>query len=192
MGRLLDRVAPPRMGSRLPLAARVDAGSSNIGDGIALAAGPLLVASLTNNAVLVAMAALLQRLPWLIFGLYAGAVADRVDRRLLVMVADGARVLVAGGPRRRDRDRSRHDHGRARGHVPDRRRRGLRGHDLLDAAPDAGEVGGPGHRERPRLRRASSWPTRSWDHRSAPSSSLSGMALAVRRPRRSASRSASS
>ena len=69
MSRLLDRVAPPRLGSSF----RWLLGSSwmsNIGDGIALAAGPLLVASLTNNAFLVAMAALLQRLPWLIFGLY--------------------------------------------------------------------------------------------------------------------------
>lgn len=66
----------------------------NIGDGIALAAGPLLVASQTHNAVLVAMAALLQRLPWLIFGLYAGAIADRVDRKILVMSADAARIAV--------------------------------------------------------------------------------------------------
>ena len=96
MPRLLDRFAPPRLGSSF----RWLLGSSwvsNLGDGIALAAGPLLVASLTSNAFLVAMAAMLQRLPWLIFGLYAGAVADRVDRRRLVMAADGARVVVAGG-----------------------------------------------------------------------------------------------
>ena len=70
--------------------------ASNIGDGLALAAGPLLVASQTSNAVLVAMAVLLQRLPWLLLGLYAGAVADRVDRRLLVMASDGIRALVVG------------------------------------------------------------------------------------------------
>jgi MFS family permease len=69
---------------------------SNIGDGIALAAGPLLVASQTRSAVLVALAGLLQRAPWLLFGLYAGAVADRVDRRIVVMVADAARALVVG------------------------------------------------------------------------------------------------
>ncbi len=69
---------------------------SHIGDGIALAAGPLLVASQTHNAVLVAAAGLLQRLPWLLFGLYAGAVADRVDRRVLVILADSARVVVVG------------------------------------------------------------------------------------------------
>src|SRR5829696_5742102 len=67
---------------------------SNIGDGVALAAGPLLVASQTRNAVLVSLAALLQRLPWLLFGLWAGAIADRVDRRLLVVVSDLLRAVV--------------------------------------------------------------------------------------------------
>jgi MFS family permease len=70
---------------------------SNIGDGIALAAGPLLVASQTDNAILVAMAALLQRLPWLLLGLYAGALADRIDRRRMVMIADGLRGVVLVG-----------------------------------------------------------------------------------------------
>ncbi|HTY73877.1 MAG TPA: MFS transporter [Actinomycetes bacterium] len=95
MSSLVDRIAPPRMGSsfRWLLASST---ASNIGDGLALAAGPLLVASQTSNAVLVAMAVLLQRLPWLLLGLYAGAVADRVDRRLLVMASDGIRALVVG------------------------------------------------------------------------------------------------
>jgi MFS family permease len=90
---VLDRIAPPRMGRsfRWLLASTW---TSNTGDGIALAAGPLLVASQTSNAMLVALAALLQRLPWLVFGLYAGALADRVDRRRMVMVADGLRAAV--------------------------------------------------------------------------------------------------
>ncbi|MBO0609401.1 MFS transporter [Myceligenerans salitolerans] len=67
---------------------------SNIGDGIAMAAGPLLVASQTSSPFLVALAALLNKLPWLLFGLWAGAIADRVDRRRLVIVADALRVLV--------------------------------------------------------------------------------------------------
>lgn len=68
--------------------------SSNIGDGIALAAGPLLVASQTRNPTLVAMAALLQRVPWLIFGLWAGAIADRLDRKRIIVTANVLRVLV--------------------------------------------------------------------------------------------------
>ncbi len=88
-----DRVAPPRLGDsfRWLLAS---SWTSNLGDGLALAAGPLLVASQTHEPFLVALAALLQRLPWLLFGLYAGALADRVDRRRMVMVCDALRVVV--------------------------------------------------------------------------------------------------
>lgn len=96
MRQVLDRIAPPRLGRsfRWFLGATW---SSNVGDGIALAAGPLLVASLTSNAMLVAAAALLQRVPWLVLGLYAGAIADRVDRRRMIMVADSLRAVVVAG-----------------------------------------------------------------------------------------------
>ncbi len=67
---------------------------SNLGDGMALAAGPLLVASQTSDPLLVAMAALLQQLPWLLFGLFAGVLADRVNRRLIVVAVDLARAGV--------------------------------------------------------------------------------------------------
>jgi MFS family permease len=67
---------------------------SNVGDGIGLAAGPLLVASQTSDPFLVALAGLLQRLPWLLFGLYAGVLADRVDRRVLVIAVDLTRAAV--------------------------------------------------------------------------------------------------
>ena len=52
--------------------------TTNLGDGIAVAAGPLLVASLTDNAFLVSLAALLRWAPPLIFGLYAGVLSDRL------------------------------------------------------------------------------------------------------------------
>jgi predicted MFS family arabinose efflux permease len=52
------------------------------------------VASQTHQPFLVALAAVLQRLPWLLFGLYAGALADRVDRRRMVMICDALRVVV--------------------------------------------------------------------------------------------------
>ena len=67
---------------------------SNLGDGIALSAGPLLVASQTHDPRLVASAALLQWLPWLLFGLQAGALADRINRRLMVAFVDLARAAV--------------------------------------------------------------------------------------------------
>jgi predicted MFS family arabinose efflux permease len=44
----------------------------------------------------VAMALLLQRLPFLLFGLYAGAIADRLDRRRIVVVVDLLRAGMLG------------------------------------------------------------------------------------------------
>ena len=68
--------------------------ATHLGDGFALAAGPLLVASQTHDPFLVALASLLQQLPLLLFALSAGVVADRVDRRLLVVTANLFRVAV--------------------------------------------------------------------------------------------------
>ena len=95
MGRIVEAIAPARMGEpfRWNLAA---SWVGQVGDGIALAAGPLLVASLTRSPVLIAAAAVVQRLPGLLVGLYAGAVADRADRRRVVVAANLARVLVLG------------------------------------------------------------------------------------------------
>ncbi|XAS68723.1 MFS transporter [Micrococcaceae bacterium Sec5.7] len=70
---------------------------ANLGDGILLAAGPLLAASLTREPFAVAMAVFAQRLPWMLFGVLAVAIIDRLDRRTLVIVVDGLRVLVLGG-----------------------------------------------------------------------------------------------
>ncbi len=68
--------------------------TSNVGDGIALAAGPLLVASKTDHEFLVALAALLQWAPPLVFGVWAGALTDRLDRRLIIITVDLLRALV--------------------------------------------------------------------------------------------------
>jgi MFS family permease len=67
---------------------------TNLGDGITLAAGPLLVASETRNPLAVAAAAFLLRLPWLMFGLYAGVVADRHSRRAIVIVTGLVRAAI--------------------------------------------------------------------------------------------------
>ena len=67
---------------------------TNLGDGITLAAGPLLVASQTHNPLAVAMAVFLQRLPWLLLGLYAGVVADRLNRRAIVITTGLVRVTI--------------------------------------------------------------------------------------------------
>ncbi len=91
--RLVAALVPPRLGVpfRWLLAS---SWATNLGDGVALAAGPLLVASQTSDPRLVALAALLQRLPWLVLGLYAGTLADRLDRRLVVLAVDLVRAGV--------------------------------------------------------------------------------------------------
>ncbi len=90
---ITETVAPARLGGsfRWLLASSV---TSNFGDGIALAAGPLLIASLTRDPLLVSLAVLAQQLPRLLFGLPAGAIADRFDRRRIVASVDLARAAV--------------------------------------------------------------------------------------------------
>jgi predicted MFS family arabinose efflux permease len=90
---LLDVVAPPRLGRGFRLL-MASSWTSNVGDGIALAAGPLLVASKTDHEFLVALAALLQWAPPLVFGIWAGALTDRLDRRLIIITVDLLRSLV--------------------------------------------------------------------------------------------------
>ena len=96
MTTLGEWIAPRRLGSdfRWLLAS---SWTSNIGDGIALSAAPLLIASLTSSPLLVAAGAMMQFLPWLLFGLLAGSIADHHDRRLLVMLADGSRAVIVLG-----------------------------------------------------------------------------------------------
>jgi MFS family permease len=91
--RVLETFAPRRLG---PGFRWVVASSwvTNFGDGIALAAGPLLIASKTHDPFLVSLAALLQWLPPLVLGLYAGVLADRLDRRLIVVAVNLVRALV--------------------------------------------------------------------------------------------------
>lgn len=59
---------------------------SNLGDGVRLAALPLLAASITQDPKQVAGVATAIYLPWLLFALPAGAIADRVDRRRLIVM----------------------------------------------------------------------------------------------------------
>ena len=92
----VEVIAPARLGRafRWLLSASV---ITNVGDGVALAAGPLLVASQTRDPLLVSMALLAQTLPALLFGVVAGAVSDRYDRRRIVLAVDqpaNAMVLI--------------------------------------------------------------------------------------------------
>jgi predicted MFS family arabinose efflux permease len=66
---------------------------STIGDGITLAAGPLLAASITHEPVPVAVAAFSQQVPWLLFGLVSGVFVDRLDRRRLIVAVNLGRAF---------------------------------------------------------------------------------------------------
>lgn len=70
---------------------------TNVADGVALAAGPLLVSSLTDDPVLIGSAVFVQQLPWLLFSLISGAYVDRMDRRRLLVGVNLVRGAVVAG-----------------------------------------------------------------------------------------------
>ena len=70
---------------------------ANFSDGIFQIALPLLAVSLTTEPGLVAGVAVASRLPWLVFALIAGALADRLDRRRTMILVDAGRVVLISG-----------------------------------------------------------------------------------------------
>ena len=70
---------------------------SNLADGIFQVALPLLALRITRSPGAVAGVALAARLPWLLFALQAGALADRLDRLRTMVRVDVARVVLIGG-----------------------------------------------------------------------------------------------
>ncbi|MEP7158377.1 MAG: MFS transporter [Chloroflexota bacterium] len=93
LARVVEAAVPARLGTdfRKLLAAAI---VNNAGDGIVLAAGPLLVASLTRDPFLVSLAVMFDYLPFLVFGIIGGGAADRFDRRRIVIFANVVRALV--------------------------------------------------------------------------------------------------
>lgn len=70
---------------------------SRLGDALRGAALPLLAVSLTDDALLISLVTACGFLPWAIFGLLGGALADRMDQRRAMWLVDVVRaVLVAG------------------------------------------------------------------------------------------------
>ncbi|MFJ4919114.1 MFS transporter [Streptomyces sp. NPDC088725] len=67
---------------------------SRCGDSLRAAAMPLLAASLTDDPLLIASVTACGYLPWLLFGLLGGAVADRVDQRRAMWTVDLLRSLL--------------------------------------------------------------------------------------------------
>ncbi len=67
---------------------------SNLGDGMGQIAYPWLASAITRNPILIALVAVAQRLPWLVFTLPAGVITDRVDRRKAMLSMDVLRGLM--------------------------------------------------------------------------------------------------
>lgn len=69
---------------------------SFVGDGVLLAAVPLVAAHLTRNPMLIAATQVARGVPWLMFGPFGGVVADRVDRRWAMVIVDVIRTVAVG------------------------------------------------------------------------------------------------
>lgn len=70
---------------------------TNIGDGIRLAALPLLATTLTSSPLLIGGITAAQFLPWTTFAPFGGIIVDRSDRRRLILITQAWRAAVIGG-----------------------------------------------------------------------------------------------
>ena len=73
------------------------AGFSNLADGVFQIALPLLAVRLTRSPAAVAGLTFAARAPWLVFGVVAGVLADRLDRLATMVRVDIARAVLIGG-----------------------------------------------------------------------------------------------
>ncbi len=97
MNRRMGNGAPavPGLGNRFWRLA-LSSGASNLADGVFKLALPLAAIAFTRSPTVVAGLELVRSLPWLLFALPVGALADRVDRRHTMIVANVVRSsLVA-------------------------------------------------------------------------------------------------
>lgn len=69
--------------------------ASNLADGLGRTAVPLIATTLTRDPALIAGVSAVAFLPWLLFGIPAGMLLDRVDRRVAMAVANSLRFAVA-------------------------------------------------------------------------------------------------
>jgi MFS family permease len=70
---------------------------SNLADGVGRIAVPLIATTLTHDPLAIAALGALAFVPWLIFGLPAGMIVDRFDRRSIMALANTLRGLAAVG-----------------------------------------------------------------------------------------------
>lgn len=70
---------------------------SNLADGLFMVALPLVAVRFTRSPALISGLSFALTLPWLLFALHAGALADRLDRRAIMVGANLVRVALASG-----------------------------------------------------------------------------------------------
>jgi MFS family permease len=75
----------------------ISSGAANLADGVFWIAFPLFAIQLTTSPVLIAGVTVVGRLPWLLFVLVAGALADRLDRRRTMVAVAVVRTVIAAG-----------------------------------------------------------------------------------------------
>lgn len=67
---------------------------TNIGDGMRLAAMPLLATSLTDSPLYISTLTAAQYLPWILWAPFGGVIVDRAERRRLILVTQAWRALL--------------------------------------------------------------------------------------------------
>ncbi|MDS1269077.1 MFS transporter [Lipingzhangella sp. LS1_29] len=67
---------------------------SNLADGMYRVSLPLIALHYTRSPTLIALVTVLATLPWLLLALHAGAIADRLDRRRIMVSANGLRLAA--------------------------------------------------------------------------------------------------
>lgn len=72
-------------------------GITNLADGIAKVALPLVATQLTSSPALIAGVALCLSLPWLLTAMHVGVLVDRADRRRLMLVGNLLRIAAVAG-----------------------------------------------------------------------------------------------
>jgi MFS family permease len=70
---------------------------TNFGSFLTLVALPVQIKDLTGSAAAVGSVGLVELVPLVVFGLYGGALADAVDRKLLIVAAEAAQGLLVAG-----------------------------------------------------------------------------------------------
>lgn len=95
-----DSSSAPAAGRRPPLGRDFGklwtaAAFSNLADGLGRTAVPLIATTLTRDPLAIAVLGAIAFLPWLVFGLPAGMIVDRFDRRVIMAAANAIRCGTA-------------------------------------------------------------------------------------------------